>query len=84
MTENGKKKKCLYIVLGLTRKLRVRGKKCVLGIAHPFTVSGGHGSLRLDENVRLLGLCRTLVAVLGLRGRESSAARADLDPLARQ
>ena len=84
MTENGKKK-CLYIVLGLTRKLRVRGKKCVLGIAHPFTVSGGNGSLRLDENVRLLGLCRTLVAVLGLRGREKpSAVRADLDPLTRQ
>ena len=61
------------------------GKKCVFGIAHPFTVSSGHGSLRLDANARLLGLCRMLVAVLGLRGREKpSAVRADLDPLTRQ
>lgn len=47
-------------------------------------MSGGHGSLRLDANARLFGLCRTLVAVLGLTGREASAVRADLDPLARQ
>ena len=47
-------------------------------------MSGGHGSLRLDANARLFGLCRTLVAVLGLTGREASAVCADLDPLARQ